>query len=128
MAVSYAPESSLLLGLHDMDFSGVRNDKCHRLGQDTVKPITLTTCGPGFFTCHDGQCISMDQRQDLAAGFVSNITYVFRCNQISNCFDKSDEKKCVMVFMEVDMKNTSYYRFPIINAGQLQQANSTLQL
>ena len=60
-----------------MDFSNVRDDKCHvGVGQSRVrsikqmsknpfsqvKLIKLTTCSEGAFTCNDGQCISMEQR------------------------------------------------------------------
>ena len=98
VAISLSPEASLLLGfqrssfplfkpfdflgVHSIDFSGVRDDKCHvGVGQsrvrsikpyyviyilnmftDQVKPIKLTTCPEGEFTCNDGQCIDMEQR------------------------------------------------------------------
>ena len=78
LAVSISPEASLFLGLlpiffyclgnllagvHYVDFSGVRDDKCQTgVGQSRVKRIKLTTCSQDQFTCNDGQCITMEQR------------------------------------------------------------------
>ena len=96
VAVSNSPEASLFLGVptfysslgnvlkgvHYVDFSGVRDDKCQTGdGQSQVnkvmisdavfssylhvkvKAIKLTTCSEGEFTCNDGQCIVMEQRK-----------------------------------------------------------------
>ena len=45
----------------------------------------MTSCSKGEFTCNDGQCIDMEER----------------CDQTTNCLDKSDEENCRMVNMEV---------------------------
>ena len=81
-AVSRSLESSLLLGRHTLDFSGVRGDTCTSGTREVV--VKLTTCGEGRFTCSDGQCVSMDDR----------------CNQVANCMDKSDEENCRVLIME----------------------------
>jgi hypothetical protein len=83
LATSHSPESSLLLGAHSVDFSGVLQDECTAAGarQLTVK---LTTCQEGEFTCRDGQCVGMEQR----------------CDQTSNCKDSSDEENCRTIVMK----------------------------
>ena len=83
-AVSVSAENSLLLGLHTFDFAGVEGDKCTVGRKDKQVQVKLTSCGKGNFTCSDGECVSMNER----------------CNQISNCKDKSDEEHCKMLIME----------------------------
>ena len=83
-AVSLSAENSLLLGLHTFDLAGVEGDKCTVGRKDKQVKVKLTSCGEGSFTCSDGECVSMNER----------------CNQISNCKDKSDEEHCKMLIME----------------------------
>lgn len=83
VATSISPEASLLIGVHNVDFSGVIDDKCYT-GGSKEKKIKLTTCSYGEFTCNDGQCIDIEQR----------------CDQTSNCNDESDEDDCKMIFMK----------------------------
>ena len=95
LAVSYASEDSLLIGVHDIDFSGVVDDKCYK-GGSRVKRIKLTSCGEREFTCTDGQCIDMEQR----------------CDQTSNCRDESDEENCGILFMKENYnKKISPFQF-----------------
>ena len=108
VAVSSSPEASLFVGLHTVDFSGVKDDKCHSgpVGASRVKQVKMTSCSKGEFTCNDGQCIDMEER----------------CDQTTNCLDKSDEENCRMVNMEVGRSqiltpSTSHPPPP----GQLQQ-------
>ena len=40
-----------LSGVHEVDFSGVRDDKCNTVvGSSRVKPIKLTTCSAGWWS------------------------------------------------------------------------------
>ena len=56
-------------------------------GYQQVKPIKLTTCPEGEFTCNDGQCISIEQRFLVSLFVVKNdqrwkwqIWRMFLCN------------------------------------------------
>ena len=56
-------------------------------GYQQVKPIKLTTCSEGEFTCNDGQCISIEQRFLVSLFVVKNdqrwkwqIWQMFLCN------------------------------------------------
>ena len=80
-ATGMAAEDSPLIGVHEIDFSGVPDDKCGVLRKRMIK---FTTCKSGEFTCNDGQCISIEQR----------------CDQTSNCNDRSDEESCKMLDIE----------------------------
>jgi hypothetical protein len=68
VAVSSAPEESLLLGLQTVDFTGVR-DKCNSgpAERSRVRQVKVTTCAGGQFTCSDGQCVGMEERWVAAA-------------------------------------------------------------
>ena len=102
MAVSYASEDSLLIGVHDVDFSEVVDDKCYK-GGSRVKRIKLTSCGEGEFTCTDGQCIDIEQR----------------CDQTSNCQDESDEENCGILFM----KDNYNQKIPPFQFDKIKQEN-----
>ena len=73
----------MLLGTHIVDFSNVFDD-CSKALDQKVKQVKFTTCSDGEFTCDDGLCISIEQR----------------CDQVSNCLDKSDENQCVTVIVD----------------------------
>jgi len=83
VATSISSEASLLMGVHNVDFSGLIDDKCYT-GGSKEKKIKLTTCSYGEFTCNDGQCIDIEQR----------------CDQTSNCLDESDEDGCRLMYMK----------------------------
>ena len=83
VATSISSEASLMIGVNNVDFSGVIDDKCYT-GGSKEKKIKLTTCSYGEFTCNDGQCIDIEQR----------------CDQTSNCLDESDEENCQMIYMK----------------------------
>ena len=76
VATSAAPESSLLLGVHEVDFSGVIEDKCRKHGIRRL--VKLTTCEDGQFTCNGGLCVPLESR----------------CDKTVDCGDGSDEKNC----------------------------------
>ena len=70
------------LGVSDWEVSG--DTYCSTEEKYTTE-LKLTGCNQeGQFTCHDGQCIRMDQR----------------CNQLTECQDKSDEINCHMLLLE----------------------------
>ena len=83
LATSSAPQTSLLLGVHEFDFSEVQQHKC-AISSGKVLMLKMTTCKTGQFTCNDGQCIEMEQR----------------CDQTSNCKDESDEDNCRTIIMK----------------------------
>ena len=49
-----------------------------------MKEMKLTACQDNEFTCDDGHCVSMEKR----------------CNQLSNCRDKSDEIGCQILKLD----------------------------
>ena len=73
---------SFALGKHKWR---IQNDsyECSN-GSPYVIELKLTGCGEGKFTCNDGQCVTMEQR----------------CDQLANCRDKSDERRCELVKSE----------------------------
>ena len=82
IATSSSPYTSLLIGVHEVDFSGVEEDACQADG--VVRRLKFTTCVPGEFTCNDGQCVGIEKR----------------CDQTSHCNDQSDEENCQIIQME----------------------------
>ena len=46
--------------------------------------MKLSGCAENEFTCNDGQCIDVN----------------YRCDQIIDCRDKSDEKECRLLVLE----------------------------
>ena len=79
---SASPWESFLLGLHQLDFSKAKDEKCFR--DKEIQPMKLTSCKEGMFTCNNGVCIDIDHR----------------CDQTVHCEDTSDEKNCKLVIME----------------------------
>ena len=82
IATSSATYNSLLIGVHEADFSGVTDDKCYQDG--TVRRLKFTTCTSGQFTCNGGQCIDIEKRCDLN----------------EDCNDFSDEENCQLIHMK----------------------------
>ena len=80
-AISKAPSTSYSLGKHNwtifMD-KGCSSEKTY------TTELKMSGCTEGNFTCDDGQCVRMD----------------LRCNQLSDCRDKSDEKNCRILILE----------------------------
>ncbi|XP_023347365.1 low-density lipoprotein receptor-related protein 8 [Eurytemora carolleeae] len=89
MATISALETTLLLGLRKVDFSGVINDACTD-GGTPFADIKFSTCKQDQFTCYDGQCIDIEHR----------------CDENTNCADKSDEEDCRMIYMKENYKKT----------------------
>ena len=81
IATSTATYNSLIIGVHEIDFSGVVDDKCYK--DSVIRRIKFTTCTTGQFTCNGGQCIDIESRCDL------NI----------DCEDLSDEENCQLTHL-----------------------------
>ena len=82
-AESRATKLSYVLGKHEWT---VTNDiySCSK-GQPYTTLLKMSGCNPeGEFTCDDGQCVTMEQR----------------CDQLSDCRDKSDEVGCQLLVLE----------------------------
>ena len=80
-AVSDASKESYVLGKHSWIVS---NDVCNK-GMPYTTSLKLSGCDPeGYFTCNDGQCVTMEER----------------CDQIPNCRDKFDERDCQLLVVE----------------------------
>ena len=78
---SKASHASFTLGKHKWIIEG---DKGCNGGKPYVRELKMSGCQKGNFTCNDGQCVSIEQR----------------CNQLPNCRDKSDERKCNILVLE----------------------------
>ena len=83
-----ASEKSLLLGRNLWKFSNDSSD-CS-LGRDYSIYLTLSGCAEKQFTCHNGDCVSMEMR----------------CDGSSDCQDGSDELECNTI-----LTDTGYNKF-----------------
>ena len=52
------------------------------------------------------------KRGDIPEIIFSSITSITRCDQTSNCFDKSDEENCKLLLIEVVLLSLSFSFFP----------------
>ena len=82
VATSTSSYTSLLIGVHDVEFTGVEEDACQVDG--ILNRLKFTTCFSGEFTCNDGQCVGIGKR----------------CDQTSHCNDQSDEENCQIIQMK----------------------------
>ena len=82
VATSDATMHSFLLGKSKWTVTG-DNVECNR-GMPYTAVLKLSGCKETEFTCHDGQCIKMEER----------------CDQIMHCRDKSDEDECSLLVLE----------------------------
>ena len=78
---SKAPHASFALGKHNWTIIGDKG--CHN-GEPYTTELKMSTCSEEEFTCDSGQCVPMEKR----------------CNQLSDCRDKSDEKNCKVLVLE----------------------------
>ena len=53
-------------------------------GLDEERPLLLSSCKEGEFTCNDGQCIDIRDH----------------CDGVTHCEDLSDEKTCELVMVD----------------------------
>ena len=88
-ALTDAKPNTFILGKHNWSISR-DSEECHS-GKPYTTQLKLTGCDQGGeFTCDDGQCVKMLER----------------CNQVPDCRDESDERKCkLVVFKEGYNKN-----------------------
>ena len=80
--MSRASKLSYLLGKHKWTIS---NDdfECNE-GKPYTTFLKLSGCAEDEFTCNDGGCIKMERR----------------CDQVTNCWDESDEKECQVIILK----------------------------
>ena len=91
--------------------------------------LKVSGCNESEFTCHDGQCIGMDER----------------CDQIIDCRDKSDEARCTLLAIEdgynmnvapftVDKRNRTINRVKVnisttlMNVIEISEVNHIIEL
>ena len=77
-----ASQNSYALGKHNWTISG-DTYYCSE-GKDYTLEMKLTGCNKTQFTCDDGQCIKMEER----------------CDQMSQCWDESDEQNCKILVLQ----------------------------
>ena len=86
--MSYAAHHTFALGKHEWSIVG--DSGCRVKDGEYIRHLKLTGCDTREFTCDDGQCVTMEQR----------------CDQLSDCRDKSDETNCkVLVLSKEYNKN-----------------------
>ena len=80
-AFSWSERQTYVLGLHSWTVTSDHRT-CHPAdGSPVTTQWMFSACKDGQYTCNDGHCISMEQR----------------CNQLTDCADKSDEIDCNML-------------------------------
>ena len=77
---SKSPEASYTLGKHNWTIMG--DKECGE--PEYTRELKMSGCGEEYFTCNDGQCIEM----------------LKRCDQSSDCRDRSDEQSCNLLVLE----------------------------
>ena len=78
---SKAPHGSFTLGKHNWTITG--DDGCSD-GEEYTRELKMSSCQDDQFTCNDGECVFLEKR----------------CNQLSDCRDKSDERNCQLLHLE----------------------------
>ena len=87
VATSDASEHSFLLGMSNWSVTG-DNKLCNQ-GLPYTADLKLSGCKETEFTCHDGQCVKMEER----------------CDQILHCRDQSDENDCTLLVLKKGYNN-----------------------
>ena len=82
VATSDASFHSFLLGMSEWRVVGDHYE-CNK-GLPYTAHLKLSGCKETEFTCHDGQCVKMEER----------------CDQIKHCRDQSDENDCSLLVLE----------------------------
>ena len=81
-AMSRATKRSYLLGKHEWTIS--EDDYHCGKGKPYTTFLKLSGCAEDEFTCTDGGCIKMKRR----------------CDQVTHCWDESDEKECQVIILK----------------------------
>ena len=92
---SKATHSSFMMGKHDWTVEG--DTGCNG-GQNYVTELKMSGCSENQFTCNDGQCVDIN----------------LRCDQVSDCRDKSDEESCKILLLDAGYKK----RVPPMSSNQ----------
>ena len=79
---SRASPTSYTLGKNTWTIIG--DSGCNRRQNSYTIDLKMSGCKEREFTCHDGQCVRMEER----------------CNQVPDCRDHSDEKVCKILVLE----------------------------
>ena len=82
---SKATHSSFMIGKHNWTVEG--DSSCNG-GRNYVTELKMSGCSENQFTCNDGQCLGIN----------------LRCDQISDCRDKSDEEDCDILLLDAGYK------------------------
>lgn len=73
-------------------------EKCNR-GQPYNTTFKISGCAENEFTCNDGQCIDISSRyMKIIPNNILNFC-LYRCDQIVNCRDQSDENNCLLLLL-----------------------------
>ena len=78
---SKATHSSFIIGKHNWTVEG--DSSCNG-GRTYVTELKMSGCSENQFTCNNGQCLGIN----------------LRCDQISDCRDKSDEEDCDILLLD----------------------------
>lgn len=84
VASSDSKYEDLLFGTTDWKITG---DNCNYAGNKVS--LSLSTCGPNYFSCSSGHCLSLEGR----------------CNGTEECLDGSDELNCLSVKLNPSYKH-----------------------
>ena len=84
-----AEESSFILGRYTWSVS-FDSAQCFGGGSYSTD-LKMSGCRGGEFTCSNGDCVSMEDR----------------CDQVSDCPDKTDEVNCTMIVLEESYRKAS---------------------
>ena len=104
-AHSRAEHRSYILGKHNWT---IHNDYNCNGGNTYTTELKATGCNLfGDFTCDSGQCVRMEQR----------------CDQVSHCWDKSDEVGCQLIVLENNYNKNIPFNPSGVDDGQERKAN-----
>ena len=109
LAVSRAPENSLLLGSHLWVIHNDSQTCSSEGGTSYTTHLTLHACGVEHFACDNAFCIPMEKR----------------CNAIEDCIDGSDEQDCGKLIIRPGYKKELT---PISRSGQNVSVNFSLNI